>query len=94
MLTKILYWTPRIVCLLYIGFISLFALDVFSGEHNLAQTLVASPCISPTDADSFARHCLAAGVGGVWRLMCWLWAGTLRGRLWQIAYHPAAVVRY
>ena len=29
------------VCLLYIGFISLFALDVFSGEYNLAQTLVA-----------------------------------------------------
>mgnify|MGYP001609782195 FL=1 len=41
MLTKILYWTPRIVCLLYIGFISLFALDVFNGEYNLAQTLVA-----------------------------------------------------
>lgn len=40
-LPKILYWTPRVVCLLYIGFISLFALDVFSGEYNLAQTLVA-----------------------------------------------------
>ncbi len=41
MLLKILYWTPRVTCLLYIGFISLFALDVFSGEYNLAQTLVA-----------------------------------------------------
>ena len=41
MLTKILYWTPRIVCLLYIGFISLFALDVFNGEYNLAQTFIA-----------------------------------------------------
>src|SRR3972149_1113428 len=40
-LPKVLYWTPRVVCLLYIGFISLFALDVFSGEYNLAQTLVA-----------------------------------------------------
>lgn len=40
-LPKVLYWTPRVACLLYIGFISLFALDVFSGEYNLAQTLIA-----------------------------------------------------
>gem|GEM_PF-2499350 len=41
MLPKILYWTSRVVGLLSIGFISLFALDVFSADDNLAQTLVA-----------------------------------------------------
>jgi hypothetical protein len=29
----VLFWTPRIICLLFAGFISLFALDVF-GEHQ------------------------------------------------------------
>lgn len=30
---RFLYWTPRVLCLLFAGFISLFALDVF-GEHQ------------------------------------------------------------
>ena len=29
---RLLFWTPRILCLLFAGFISLFALDVFEGQ--------------------------------------------------------------
>lgn len=38
---KTIYWTPRILCLLFAGFISLFALDVFDGEHGFWQTALA-----------------------------------------------------
>ena len=40
---RFLYWTPRILCLLFAGFISLFALDVFgeySGFWNTALALL------------------------------------------------------
>jgi hypothetical protein len=36
-----LYWTPRILCLLFAGFLSIFALDVFSEDHGFWQTVVA-----------------------------------------------------
>ncbi len=38
---KTLYWTPRILCLLFAGFISLFALDVFEESHGFWQTTLA-----------------------------------------------------
>jgi cell division protein FtsW (lipid II flippase) len=38
---KMLYWTPRILCILAIAFISLFALDVFDNDHPLSHQLVA-----------------------------------------------------
>ena len=37
---KILYWTPRVLTILYITFISIFALDVF-GEYGFPEVLVA-----------------------------------------------------
>lgn len=36
-----IYWTPRILCLLFAAFISLFALDVFDGSHGFWQTALA-----------------------------------------------------
>lgn len=36
---KKLYWAPRIVAIVFIGFISLFSLDVFSGEGSLIEML-------------------------------------------------------
>ena len=36
-----LYWTPRILCLLFAGFLSIFALDVFSEDHGFWQTVAA-----------------------------------------------------
>lgn len=39
--TRILHWTPRILCILAILFISLFALDSFNPEHTIWQQLSA-----------------------------------------------------
>jgi hypothetical protein len=37
---KTIYWLPRLICILFIGFISIFALDVF-GEYGFPEILVA-----------------------------------------------------
>ncbi|MFC1686266.1 hypothetical protein ACFLZZ_04585 [Nanoarchaeota archaeon] len=39
-LEKVLFWTPRVLMILFIGFLSLFALDVF-GEYAFPEVLVA-----------------------------------------------------
>ncbi len=36
-----LYWTPRVLCLLFAAFISLFALDVFDHHLGFWHTLLA-----------------------------------------------------
>lgn len=36
---KIFYWLPRILGIIYIGFIGIFALDVFTPEATLAEAL-------------------------------------------------------
>ena len=40
MKSKLLYWTPRILVILFILFISMFAMDVF-GEYSFPLVLVA-----------------------------------------------------
>jgi hypothetical protein len=38
---RILFWTPRILCILFAIFISLFALDVFDQDAGLGETILA-----------------------------------------------------
>ena len=38
---RLLFWTPRILCLLFSVFISLFALDVFGEGYDIWETIVA-----------------------------------------------------
>ena len=38
---RLLVWTPRILCLLFAAFISLFALDVFGENHGFWPTTLA-----------------------------------------------------
>ena len=38
---RLLFWTPRVLCLLFAGFISLFALDVFGETRGFWNTAVA-----------------------------------------------------
>jgi hypothetical protein len=38
---RFLFWAPRILCLLFAGFISMFALDVFDGNHGFWNALLA-----------------------------------------------------
>jgi hypothetical protein len=38
---RFLHWTPRVLSMLFIIFLSMFALDVFSGEYTFWETLGA-----------------------------------------------------
>ena len=38
---RLLFWSPRILCILFSIFISLFALDVFSEGYSVGETIVA-----------------------------------------------------
>jgi hypothetical protein len=40
-LKRLLFWSPRILCILFAAFVSLFALDVFDGRHGFWQTTLA-----------------------------------------------------
>lgn len=42
-ISKPLYWTPRILALIFAGFLALFSLDVFdpANNYNLFQTILA-----------------------------------------------------
>lgn len=38
---KILFWTPRVLCILFAVFLSLFALDVFTEETSFWEEILA-----------------------------------------------------
>ena len=38
---RLLYWTPRVLCILFAVFVSLFALDVFSEGYGFWETILA-----------------------------------------------------
>lgn len=40
-LKRFLYWSPRILCIAYALFLSLFALDVFGQGYTFGETLLA-----------------------------------------------------
>lgn len=67
-LARVLYWAPRVLSLLFAGFISLFALDVFGVGYGFWETLLALTIhLIPT-----ALILLIAALA--WR---WEWLGAL-----------------
>jgi hypothetical protein len=38
---RMLFWTPRVLSILFIAFLSIFALDVFDGHHSFWETMLA-----------------------------------------------------
>ena len=38
---RMLYWTPRVLCIAYALFLTVFSLDVFNEGHGFWQTLLA-----------------------------------------------------
>lgn len=58
----ILYWTPRILCILTIAFISLFALDSFGTDKTIWQQIVA-----------FLMHMIPSFVLLALLLIAWKW---------------------
>jgi len=64
----ILFWTPRVLCLLFAAFISLFALDVFDDHHGFWQTSLALLMhLIPT-------FIVLAVLAVTW---CWEWIGAI-----------------
>jgi len=40
-LSDVLFWAPRVLCILFIAFISMFAFDVFGEGYSVLETVVA-----------------------------------------------------
>ncbi len=59
---KILHWTPRILCILSILFVSMFALDSFSPDLTIVQQLAA-----------FGMHLLPSFVLIILLIIAWKW---------------------
>ncbi|RPH91931.1 MAG: hypothetical protein EHM72_18180, partial [Calditrichaeota bacterium] len=38
---KLLYWSPRVLCIVFAAFTALFAMDVFDGSRGFLETLLA-----------------------------------------------------
>jgi len=36
----LLLWSPRVLCIIFAAFISMFAMDIFDGSHGFLQTIV------------------------------------------------------
>lgn len=60
--TKILYWLPRILCILAILFISMFALDSFQPELSIWQQIGA-----------FIMHLIPSFILTALLLIAWKW---------------------
>lgn len=78
---KTMLWTPRISAILFVLFISIFALDVFEADKSLGETLVGLfihliPSILLTIAIILA-----------WR---WEWVGAVSFAGWAILYFAMA----
>jgi hypothetical protein len=61
----LLFWTPRILGLLFAAFISVFALDVFDGHHGFWQTALA-----------LAMHLIPTAVLLLFLVLAWRWEWT------------------
>ena len=61
----LVFWTPRILGLLFAAFISLFALDVFDGQHGFRETALA-----------FAVHLIPTAILLVVLVIAWRWEWT------------------
>ena len=56
------HWLPRIICMLAIGFISIFAADAFDSEHSVGQQLL-----------NFLIHLIPSFVLLLFLLVAWKW---------------------
>ncbi len=80
-----LTWTPRALALAFAAFLSIFALDVFDGSHDLAATLVA-----------LGMHLIPTGIvllvlALAWR---WPWVGALGYTALGVAYAVTSWARF
>ncbi len=66
--SKALFWTPRIICIIFIPFIMMFSLDVFDEAHNAKDIAIG-----------LFMHNIPAMVLGLilWGAWKWEWVGTV-----------------
>lgn len=62
MKTKLIHWTPRVICILAILFVSMFALDSFSPELSIWQQI-----------GGFLMHLIPSYILLVFLLIAWKW---------------------
>lgn len=61
-LVKYLHWLPRVLCILAICFVSMFAFDVFSDRYSLIQQITA-----------LAIHLIPSFVLIIFLVIAWKW---------------------
>ncbi len=59
---SLLYWAPRVLCIAFAAFMSLFALDVFSEGYGFWQTMLA-----------LLMHLIPAAIIVVVLIVSWRW---------------------
>ena len=59
---RLLFWAPRILCIAFAVFVSLFALDVFGEGYDFFETIVA-----------FLIHLIPTGIILIALLVSWRW---------------------
>jgi len=65
---RILFWSPRVLCILFALFLSLFALDVFNEGYGFGETIIALLIhLIPT-------YIIVISLAIAWR---WEWAGAI-----------------
>jgi hypothetical protein len=74
---KTLYWTPRVLAIVFVLFISLFAFDVFDGQYSFWETVLA------LFMHLLPSIILTITIAIAWR---WEWVGTLFFAGWSIFY--------
>jgi hypothetical protein len=76
-MNKALYWTPRILTIVFILFLALFAFDVFGGDQSLGKKLLG-----------FLIHLIPNFVLTLILIVAWKheWVGTIAFILAGIAY--------
>ena len=60
--TKLLHWLPRIICILAILFVSMFALDSFSPNHTIWQQI-----------EAFLMHLIPSFILIILLIVAWKW---------------------
>jgi hypothetical protein len=59
---RLLFWTPRIFCILFAIFVSMFALDVFSEGYSFWETIIA-----------LLMHLIPTGIILIVLVFSWRW---------------------
>lgn len=86
---RILVWTPRVLCILFALFMSMFALDLFSEDYSFGETVFAllmhlMPTILVVSALLVAWQ--RAGIGAIlFIIMAAIYLVMSRGESWLIS---------